>query len=65
MPEAVLAEKFAALQAADLHQRRGKVVNLIGLVIEASGLRAEVGELCTIDCGRTRPAMALKLAPSQ
>jgi len=57
MPEAVLAEKFAALQAADLHQRRGKVVNLIGLVIEASGLRAEVGELCTIDCGRTRPAI--------
>ena len=57
MPEAVLAEKFAALQAADLHRRRGKVVNLIGLVIEASGLRAEVGELCTIDCGRTRPAI--------
>ena len=57
MPEAVLAEKFAALQSADLHRRRGKVVNLIGLVIEASGLRAEVGELCTIDCGRTRPAI--------
>ena len=55
MPDALLAERFAALQAADLHQRRGKVVNLIGLVIEASGLRAEVGELCTIDAGRTRP----------
>ena len=55
LPEAPLAERFAALQAADLHRRRGKVVNLIGLVIEASGLRAEVGELCTIDAGRTRP----------
>ncbi len=55
MPDALLAERFAALQAADLHRRRGKVVNLIGLVIEASGLRAEVGELCTIDAGRTRP----------
>jgi flagellum-specific ATP synthase len=55
MPDATLAERFDALQAADLHRRRGKVVNLIGLVIEATGLRAEVGELCAIDAGRTRP----------
>ena len=28
--------------------------NLIGLVVEATGLRAEVGELCTVSAGRTR-----------
>lgn len=55
MPDPLLRERFAALHEADLHRRRGKVVNLIGLVIEASGLRAEVGELCSIDAGRTRP----------
>jgi flagellum-specific ATP synthase len=41
-----------ALEAADLQPRRGRVANLIGLVIEATGLRAEVGELCTISAGR-------------
>jgi flagellum-specific ATP synthase len=41
-----------ALRAGDLQRRRGRVKSLIGLVIEASGLRAEVGELCTISAGR-------------
>ena len=36
-------------------RRRGRVTNLIGLVIEATGLRAEVGELVTIPAGRNRP----------
>ncbi|MEZ5102669.1 MAG: FliI/YscN family ATPase [Thermoleophilia bacterium] len=43
-----------ALRAADLHTLRGRVTNLIGLVIEATGLRAEVGELCEIAAGRNR-----------
>ena len=43
---------FDALAAADLQPRRGRVANLIGLVIEATGLPAEVGELCTISAGR-------------
>jgi flagellum-specific ATP synthase len=41
-----------AIRVADLHHRRGRVQSLIGLVIEATGLRAEVGELCTISAGR-------------
>ena len=45
-----------ALADADLQRRRGRVTNLIGLVIEATGLRAEVGELCTIAGGRNRAA---------
>jgi flagellum-specific ATP synthase len=41
-----------AIESADLQIRRGRVKSLIGLVIEVSGLRAEVGELCSIAAGR-------------
>jgi flagellum-specific ATP synthase len=40
---------------ADLHERRGRVDDLIGLIVEATGLEAEVGEVCTVDTGRRRP----------
>jgi flagellum-specific ATP synthase len=33
------------------------VRDLIGLIVEATGLEAEVGEVCTIDTGRGRPAV--------
>src|SRR5439155_592185 len=36
---------------------RGRVSNLIGIVLEATGLQAEVGELCEIETGRTRPVV--------
>jgi len=52
VPEATLDECFATLAGADLYSRRGRVTNLIGLVIEATGLQAEVGELCEIAVGR-------------
>jgi flagellum-specific ATP synthase len=42
---------------ADLHERRGRVDDLIGLIVEATGLEAEVGEVCSIDAGRRRPAV--------
>jgi flagellum-specific ATP synthase len=47
----------AALRDADLHRRHGRVIDLIGLIVEATGLEAEVGEVCTIDTGRGRPAV--------
>jgi len=50
----ILDAAAGALRDADLHRLRGRVTNLIGLVIEASGLEAEVGELCTIEAGRVR-----------
>jgi flagellum-specific ATP synthase len=50
--EAALGGAIDAVRTADLQERRGRVRSLIGLVIEASGLRAEVGELCTIAAGR-------------
>jgi flagellum-specific ATP synthase len=42
------------LRRSDLRVRRGRVSNLIGLVIEATGMRADVGELCTVETGRNR-----------
>ena len=44
-----------AVTEADSHRMHGRVTNLIGLVIEVTGLRAEVGELVTISAGRNRP----------
>ncbi|MBN9622735.1 MAG: FliI/YscN family ATPase, partial [Actinobacteria bacterium] len=35
--------------------RRGRVRDVIGLIIEASGLEAEVGEVCLVETGRERP----------
>jgi flagellum-specific ATP synthase len=47
----------AALRDADLHRRHGRVIDLIGLIVEATGLEAEVGEVCTIETGRGRSAV--------
>ena len=58
MAENGLESALAAVRGADLHRLRGRVVNLIGLVIEATGVRAEVGELCTIHAGRNRTVLA-------
>ena len=55
MIDASLNRLSVALQDSDLHHVRGRVTNLIGLVIECTGLRAEVGELCSIATGRNRP----------
>ncbi|HTN22843.1 MAG TPA: FliI/YscN family ATPase [Solirubrobacteraceae bacterium] len=53
-----LIERIAErVNDADLHERRGRVDDLIGLIVEATGLEAEVGEVCTIDAGRRRPAV--------
>ena len=45
---ALLATATQALREADLTRRHGRVCNLIGLIIEATGLQAEVGEVCSI-----------------
>jgi flagellum-specific ATP synthase len=50
-----LASAGAAIDGADLVVRRGRVRDVIGLIIEASGLEAEVGEVCMIETGRDRP----------
>ncbi len=41
-----------SLQGADLSRRVGRVGDLIGLIIEATGVEAEIGELCMVGEGR-------------
>ena len=51
-----MLERFSrTLHDGDLHRRHGRVSNLIGLILEVTGLEAEVGELCYVEAGRTRP----------
>jgi flagellum-specific ATP synthase len=53
----MLDRAAVALRDADLQRRHGRVCDLIGLIVEATGLEAEVGEVCTIDTGRGRQAV--------
>ena len=53
----LLDEAVVAIREADLSRRTGRVVDLIGLIVEATGLEAEVGEVCTIETGRGRPTV--------
>ncbi len=46
-----------ALRDADLHRRHGRVRDLIGLIVEATGVEAEVGEVCSIETGRGRSSI--------
>ncbi|GAC1322161.1 MAG: flagellar protein export ATPase FliI [Thermoleophilaceae bacterium] len=41
-----------AVRRSDLYERHGRVSNLIGLIIEATGVEAEIGELCHVETGR-------------
>ena len=43
------------MQVEDLARRRGRVRDLIGLIIEATGLQVEMGEICLVGDGRDRP----------
>ncbi|MEN0014468.1 MAG: flagellum-specific ATP synthase FliI, partial [Solirubrobacteraceae bacterium] len=45
-------EAQGVVSRADLHRPRGRIVDLIGLIVEATGLNAEVGELCELESGR-------------
>jgi flagellum-specific ATP synthase len=61
MTAAALEPYFEAVHSADLMRHRGRVTSLIGLVIEATGLRAQVGELCTISVGRNHQPIAAEV----
>jgi flagellum-specific ATP synthase len=51
----LLEEAALAIGEGDLNRRHGRVCDLIGLIVEATGVEAEVGEVCTIETGRGRP----------
>ncbi|HEY4347364.1 MAG TPA: FliI/YscN family ATPase [Gaiellaceae bacterium] len=48
----LLEGPFRVLEDADLCRTNGRVLTVIGLVIEATGLRAAIGERCSIEPGR-------------
>jgi flagellum-specific ATP synthase len=50
----LLGSAGEAILEADLARRHGFVSNLIGLIIEATGLQAEVGEVCLVGTDRSR-----------
>ena len=50
-----------AVREADLARRRGRVSDLIGLIIEATGLEVEIGEVCMVGDGRGRPRVATEV----
>lgn len=55
----LLARLTAEIQAAPMGQRRGRIVSFNGLVIEAQGPEAHLGELCEIlPQGATVPVLA-------
>jgi flagellum-specific ATP synthase len=60
-PGALLERASRAIHEADLARRHGFVSNLIGLIIEATGLQAEVGEVCLVGTDRNRPAVSAEV----
>jgi len=60
-PAALLERATQAIRESDLARRHGFVTNLIGLIIEATGLHAEVGEVCLVGTDRNRAAVAAEV----
>jgi flagellum-specific ATP synthase len=58
---AIVARAKQAIREADLARRHGFVSNLIGLIIEATGLQAEVGEVCLVGTDRNRAAVSAEV----
>src|SRR5262249_18846110 len=54
-----------AIGRADLHRRHGRVMDLIGLTIEATGLEAEIGEVCDVRTGRNAQTGAYTTIPAE
>ena len=55
-----LSHASRVLSHADLSRRRGRVADLIGLIIEATGLQVEIGEVCLVGDGRERAPVAMR-----
>src|SRR5947209_16855852 len=56
-----LVRAIRAIQDADLSRRIGRVSDLIGLIIEATGVQVEIGEVCMVGDGRDRAQVACEV----
>ena len=61
MSGAVLERASGAITRADLARTHGRVSNLIGLIIEATGLQAEIGEVCQVSASRGREPVSAEV----
>ena len=57
----LVADAARSIREADLARRHGFVSNLIGVIIEATGVQAEVGEVCLVGTGRNRAPVAAEV----
>jgi flagellum-specific ATP synthase len=57
----LVARAAHLLSNSDLSRRRGRVADLIGLIIEATGVQVEIGEICLVGDGRDREAVACEV----
>ena len=48
-PSRLIAKAQSGLDELELVKNRGKVVQIIGLVIESQGPRAAIGEICKLE----------------
>jgi flagellum-specific ATP synthase len=60
-PGGLLASAAERTREADLTRRHGLVSNLIGLIIEVTGLHAEVGEVCLVGTDRDRSPVSAEV----
>ena len=65
MTEGLLGRASNAAHSADLARCHGRVSNLIGLIIEATGLQAEVGEVCLVSVTHERSAGSREPVPAE
>lgn len=61
MRSETLRPYFARVAAAEPMRLEGKVVQVVGLVIESFGPRASLGELCRIQLGDERPPLLAEI----
>jgi len=65
MTRELLERASSAARNADLARSHGRVSNLIGLIIEATGLQAEIGEVCLVSATHERSAKDREPVPAE
>ncbi len=65
MTRELLERASRAARSADLARSHGRVSNLIGLIIEATGLQAEIGEVCLVSATHERSSSDREPVPAE
>jgi len=65
MTRELIERASSAARNADLARSHGRVSNLIGLIIEATGLQAEIGEVCLVSATHERSSRDREPVPAE